>query len=67
MVALLSSHNLESMTRESQCGTVLVELAHGNTCVRLFLVGLIQVERVILKVGSTIAWAGLGTAYIWGH
>ena len=55
MVALLSSHNLESMTRESQCGTVLVELAHGNACVRLFLVGLIQVERVILNVGSTIA------------
>lgn len=59
MVALLSSHNLESMTRESQCGTVLVELAYGNACVWLFLVGLIQVERVILNVGNPISWAGL--------
>lgn len=55
------------MTRVSLCETVLVVLAYGNAVVWLFLVGLIQVERVILNVGSTISWARLWTAYIRGH
>ncbi|CAO2628407.1 hypothetical protein LEMLEM_LOCUS19977 [Lemmus lemmus] len=47
------------MTRTSQCGTVLIELAHGNACARLVLGGLNQVERVILNGGSTNSSAGL--------